>query len=85
MTVAANYYAAVPAGAYAKQWINQITPGQTHLTLPETNSAITPQAFSTLPLDFYGSGVGYMYGHRELGYHLDCLSVAARRACDYDA
>jgi len=64
MTVAANYYAAVPAGAYAKQWINQITPGQTHLTLPETNSAITPQAFSTLPLDFYGSGVGYMYGHR---------------------
>jgi hypothetical protein len=65
MTVAANYYAGTNAGGYAKQWLNQIGPSQTRLTLPESTSAIAPLSLSKLPLDYYGPGVGYLYGRKQ--------------------
>jgi hypothetical protein len=64
MTVAANYWAPLPGG-YAKQWLDQITPKQTHFTLPESTSTITPIPFSLLPRDFYGAGIGYLYGRKQ--------------------
>jgi hypothetical protein len=64
MTVMSSQYATSPAGGYAQQWLGQVKPHQTHFTLPENSSTIKPLAFSALPLDFYGSGSGYMYGHK---------------------
>jgi len=64
MTVVANSYAA-GAGGYATQWLSQIVPVPSHFVGPETPSAIKSLAFSTMPLDFYGAGVGYLYGRKQ--------------------
>jgi hypothetical protein len=64
MDIWANYYSSIAIGQYAKQWLNTtgLATHAYHVQAVDRSSAISPLAFSNLPLDYYGTGVQYFFG-----------------------
>ena len=64
MQAAANEFPGIAVGKLARQWISTVNPaiGPLHKSVDPGGS---PQAYSTLPLDYYSPGVQYMYSRSD--------------------
>jgi Heparinase II/III-like protein len=60
MTMAADEWAGLPVGEYARQWLNEVQPNVSDY-VAATDGGGQAHAFSGLPLDYYASGTGYLY------------------------
>jgi hypothetical protein len=61
MTVAANYWAKVPIGRYARGWLN-MTGATPSAYIKSVDSESPSTSFASLPLDYYAPGPRYFYG-----------------------
>jgi len=62
MTFAANKWNSIPVGKYARQWTNQVGATPSFLIRALDTAPTTTLSFTNLPLDFYGTGIKYLYG-----------------------
>jgi parallel beta-helix repeat protein len=63
MTVAAMRWESTPVGQFARRWLNVVTPGvHRHVRAVDDNPTAPGTDFSNLPLDYYASGPGVLFG-----------------------
>lgn len=69
MDIWANYFSGINIGRYAKQWLTTtgLSTHANHVNAVDNSGSVSPLAFSNLPLDFYGTGSQYFYGHSAWG------------------
>ena len=60
MTMIADEYSNEPVGEYAREWLNTVGP-QTNTWVAAVDPGGTALSFSTLPLDYYAPGTGYLF------------------------
>ncbi|MBL8025361.1 MAG: T9SS type A sorting domain-containing protein [Fibrobacteres bacterium] len=60
MQMAANMWESIPLGQYARRWVNVCTPRVTSF-IQSVNQTGRERSFSSLPLDYYAPGLGYLY------------------------
>jgi Secretion system C-terminal sorting domain len=61
MTTLADYYSEIPAGQYARQWLS-MTTASTYNIFKSVDRGSASKSFNDLPLDYYASGLGILYG-----------------------
>jgi len=61
MTVAANQWATLPIGQYARAWLN-LTGSIPSPYIQAVDTGGSPAPFASLPLDYYAPGARYFYG-----------------------
>jgi hypothetical protein len=66
MTAMAQEWANVPAGQYARQWLNTVQPAVDNYVL-STDPGGAALNFSSLPTDYYAPGAGYLYTRDQWG------------------
>jgi hypothetical protein len=68
MNFASNYWSGLNVGKYARQWVNTVgadaatMPASTYILAQDSQPSALP--YTTLPLDYYGSGIQYLYGRK---------------------
>ncbi len=68
MNTASNYWSSLDVGKYARQWVNTVGAASSTFLTPNYVLALDakPAAlpYNTLPLDYYATGIQYLYGHK---------------------
>jgi hypothetical protein len=68
MNTASNYWSSLDVGKYARQWVNTVGAAPSTFLTPNYVLALDakPAAlpYSTLPLDYYATGIQYLYGRK---------------------
>ena len=68
MNSASNYWSSLDVGKYARQWVNTVGAAPSTFLTPNYVLALDakPAAlpYSTLPLDYYATGIQYLYGRK---------------------
>jgi hypothetical protein len=72
MTVAAEEWANVAVGAYARRWLHEVRP-QVSRYVAAADRGGPERDPGTLPLDYYASGVEYLYCRNRWGPQATCL------------
>jgi hypothetical protein len=68
MNVASNQWSDIDVGRYARQWVNtvgshtSVKPASRYILAQDSNPAAKP--FDSLPLDYYATGIQYLYGRK---------------------
>jgi hypothetical protein len=66
MTTVANEWASVPAGQYARQWLNMVNPPMDKY-VAATDQGGSALSFNSLPTDYYAPGAQYLYTRDQWG------------------
>ena len=66
MMTMSDYWRDSPTGQYARRWLNMVN-GPTTRYVRAVDRGSAERDFSSLPLDYYGSGPGYLYGRNQWG------------------
>jgi hypothetical protein len=66
MAMIQGAWSGTPLGQYAQQWLNMVNPTVSY-HFQSTFTAVSPLSFSTLPLDYFAQGIGYMFTRNKWG------------------
>jgi Secretion system C-terminal sorting domain len=66
MLTMANYYSTIGIGQYARKWLTMTNPTTSRL-MKSVDLAGTSKDFTGLPLDYYATGLGIVYGRKSWG------------------
>jgi hypothetical protein len=66
-TALSNYWPTLGIGKMIRTWINTVSPTGTQPFVVDDTASATPGALSGMPLDYYSSGLAYVYSRNHWG------------------